>query len=154
MNQDNQDHVADPKVVETTDAWPIGKILKYVLLPKPKGSPKAGKKEKKIRYGLAGGFAALALFAYISGSSLPSCGQDETTTLVGQIFNSSKIANLVGAKFVSLKDVKEQGHNSNDDIRSCSATLVSTSGEDAIQYSVEWNDKKAHTFLVKLQLLN
>ncbi len=37
----------------TTDKWPTKKILKHVLLPKPKGSPKAGKKEIGIRIVLA-----------------------------------------------------------------------------------------------------
>jgi len=34
---------------ETTDPWEWSKILKYIILPKPKGSPKAGKKEIGLR---------------------------------------------------------------------------------------------------------
>ena len=39
---------------ETTDSWGWGKIIKHVILPKPKGSPKAGKKEIFARLAVAG----------------------------------------------------------------------------------------------------
>lgn len=49
------------KTTETTDSWSWGKILKHVVLPKPKNSPKAGKKELFLRIGLAVIFGLLAI---------------------------------------------------------------------------------------------
>ena len=37
----------------TTDSWSLGKIIKHTILPKPKGSPKAGKKEIIVRITIA-----------------------------------------------------------------------------------------------------
>lgn len=47
--------------LETTDAWPVTKIVKYILLPKPKDAPRAGMKEKLLRAGMASVFLVFAL---------------------------------------------------------------------------------------------
>ena len=38
---------------KNTHSWSLGKLIKYSLLPKPKGSPKAGKKEIIVRITIA-----------------------------------------------------------------------------------------------------
>ncbi|MRH77417.1 hypothetical protein GH984_01665 [Spiribacter sp. C176] len=48
----------------TTDSWSWKKILKHVILPKPKGSPKAGQKEIALRISLAAVGLLLALLVY------------------------------------------------------------------------------------------
>jgi len=140
--------------VETTDSWSFGKILKYVLLPKPKGSPKAGKKEIALRIAMAVFFGLIALQLFFEGKSLPSCEQSETTKLVGQIINDLPLVKAANVQYVSLKNITEQGHNKEADIRSCSATLVSTAGEDNLQYSLKWQNKKDGTFYVEARIVN
>lgn len=49
---------------ETTDAWPMSKILKCVIMPKPRGAPKAGNKEIAMRVGLG------VLFLILLGTML------------------------------------------------------------------------------------
>lgn len=51
---------------DTTDSWPTARIIKYVLLPKPKGSPRAGIKEKVIRGGVATFFLVVLLIWWAS----------------------------------------------------------------------------------------
>ena len=140
--------------VETTDSWSWGKIIKHVLLPKPKGSPKPGKKELSLRIGMAVVFGLIAINIFIGGKSLPSCDQKETTALVGRIVNDLPLVKIASAKFVSLKNISEQGHNKDSEIRSCTATLVTTAGEDDFQYSVQWRDKKQGTFEVEGRIVN
>ena len=145
----NQNHAP-----ETTDAWPWAKIFKHVVLPKPKGSPKAGKKEIALRGGMATVFGLIALTAFFGGKSLPSCDQAETTSLVGQIVNDMPLVKIANAQFVSLKNVTEQGHNKDAELRACAAILVTTAGEDNLQYSVKWQDKKDGNFYVEAQIVD
>ena len=144
----------ESKIVETTDIWSFGKILKYVLLPKPKGSPKAGKKEIALRLVMAAFFGVVALQFFFGGKSLPSCDQSETTKLVGEIIDDLPLVKVANVNFVSLKNIEEQGYNKDADIRACSAVLITTAGEDDLQYSVKWQNKKEGTFYVEARIVN
>lgn len=77
----------------TTDSWEWGKIIKHVFLPKPKGSPKAGKKEIGARVGIGAVFGLVAL-SVVSGGGVPACGDTETTNLVTQIAGEEMAAQL------------------------------------------------------------
>lgn len=142
------------QTADTTDSWPFGKILKYVLLPKPKGSPKAGGIEIALRVGMGIFFGALALLFHFLTKSLPNCVQPETTQLVGKIVNNMPLVKAINVQYVSLKNINELGYNSESDIRSCAATLVTTAGEDNLQYSVKWQNKIMGNFYVEAQILN
>jgi hypothetical protein len=146
--------MSENSIIETTDSWSFGEILKYVLLPKPKGSPKAGKKEIALRLVMAGFSGLIALQLFFGGKSLPSCDQSESTKLVGQIVNDLPLVKAANVQYVSLKNITEQGHNKEADLRSCSATLVTTAGEDDLQYSIKWQNKKDGTFYVEAQIVN
>lgn len=139
-------------VTETTDNWPFGRILKYVLLPKPKGSPKAGKKEIALRVAMGALFGAVTLYLSLGGKSLPSCDQSDTKNILGKIINDLPAARAQNIRYVSLKSIVEQGYNKSTELRSCQATLVTTSGEDSVQYSVKWQDKAKGLFYVEAQL--
>ena len=137
----------------TTDSWPWGKIIKHTLLPKPKGSPKAGKKEIALRIAFATVFGLIALFFFTGGkATLPSCDQQQTVSLVGKTVDKMPLVRLANVHFVSLKNITENGHNKDSETRVCSATLVSTAGEDNIQYVISWFDKKARDFNVEVQI--
>ena len=49
------------KSEDSTDIWPWSKIIKYTFLPKPKDSPKIGKKEILVRVVIASIFLLIAL---------------------------------------------------------------------------------------------
>lgn len=153
-NSPMEPRIARDQAIETTDSWPLGKIFKHILLPKPKGSPKAGKKEIALRVGFATTFGVIFLVTYLAGKSLPSCDQAETTSLVAKIINDMPLVKRANASFVSLKDIKEQGHNKEAEIRACNATLVTTAGENNLQYSIKWQDKKGRNFYVEAQIVN
>lgn len=144
---------AENQRIETTDSWSWGKIIKHVLLPKPKGSPKAGAKEISARVGMTIVFGLITLNLFLLGTSLPACDQKETTALVGQIVNDIPLVKIANASFVSLRNVSEQGHNKDSGVRACSATLVTTAGEDNFQYSVKWRNKKDGDFEVEGQII-
>ena len=136
----------------TTDSWPNQKILKHVLLPKPKGSPKAGKKEIAMRVGVGSICAAFAYFMFFGASGLPGCNSGKTKDLVEQIINGLPMARATNTKYVTLKDIEETGHNKEAGVRGCSATLITTAGEDSLRYSVAWEDRNAKTFVVRAQI--
>ncbi len=137
----------------TTDGWPFSRILRYVLLPKPKGSPKAGKKEIGLRIGIASIFAIILFGRFFSSGGLPACNSAEARELVSKIVNDLPVAKRTGARFVSLRDVVELGYNREKELRSCSSILISTSGEDEFQYSIEWQDKAKGTFYVNARVV-
>jgi hypothetical protein len=88
--------------IETTDSWSWGKIVKHVLLPRPKGSPKAGKKETSLRTGMAATFGGLAVLALgwnvilvdsadvqrVKGGSLQSCPHATVDQMVNSFMGS------------------------------------------------------------------
>jgi hypothetical protein len=154
LNKGKQMDPDQTKTLETTDSWPLDKILKHVFLPKPKGSPKAGKKEIALRILVACVCAAFVFYIRTGGKSLPSCGSTDTQGLVGKIVNDMPAAKIAGARFVSVKDITEQGYNKSEDIRSCHATLVTTAGEDELQYSIKWQDKAKKLFYVTAQIID
>ncbi len=51
---------------ETTDSWPLGKLIKYTLLPRPKTAPPAGRKEYWVRGITSLFFLAVAVAAYFA----------------------------------------------------------------------------------------
>ena len=112
--------------------------------------------------GRGGKLAALTLvgaaFMVVSlgvpfGGTLPGCSSADTTGLVGQIVNGMPVVQLSGAKFVAVKETRELGYNNAAEIRSCSGTLITTAGEDQIQYSVEWIDKSQGKWAVNAQIV-
>lgn len=86
------------------------------------------------------------------GSSLPECDSDDTLSLVGQIVEEMPVVRLNNIRFVELKDEKQLGFNEDKELRSCSATLVTSAGEDSIYYTVEWDDKDANEFWVEAEI--
>lgn len=87
------------------------------------------------------------------GVALPSCSSEDTIGLVGQIVSDIPLVRLSGAQFVAVKDSTELGYNDASEIRSCAGTLVTTAGEDQIQYSVQWISKSKGTFSVNAQIV-
>lgn len=136
----------------TTDSWPTQKILKYIFFRKPKGAPKAGKKEMALRAtcGVVG--AVMAYFLIFGSSALPTCNSGKTKDVVEKIINGLPLARAGNTKYVTLKDVEETGYNKNAGIRGCSATLITTAGEDSLVYSVTWQDRDRKGFLVRAQI--
>lgn len=145
--------MSQDEVAVTTDSWSFGKILKHILFPKPKGSPKAGKIEISLRIGLAVVFGTFAWWMYYAEKTLPGCDQSATKNLVEQVVNDLPVAKAVNAKFVTVKNVSEQGFNKEANVRSCAAILVTTKGEDNFQYSVKWHDEKNGVIYVEGQVL-
>jgi hypothetical protein len=79
---------------------------------------------------------------------LPKCEQLDTLTLMESVINHSDAAKAANAKFVMLKNITEQGYNDASEIRACHATLVTTAGEDNLQYSIKWQNKAEKQFWV------
>lgn len=144
--------MTEQQQASTTDDWPWGKIIKHILLPKPKDAPPAGNKEKFARFGIAGVFLLL-LVSSCSDDGLPACDSSDTLDVAEEVVNGLALTRAAGAKFVKLKDIREEGYNESKEIRACSATLVSTAGENDILYNVSWQNKDKKTFYVELEIL-
>ena len=151
--RDVENNAVSAKNIETTDIWPFWKILKHTLLPKPKGAPKAGKKEIAVRIGMASIIATALYFLHFKETPLPECEQSGTKKLIEKIINDNPAIKARNIKYVSLKEISEQGYNKTAELRSCQATLVTTVGEDSIQYSVKWQDKNKKLYFVEMQVL-
>ncbi len=100
------------------------------------------------------GYGSLVDAGLMGISSLPACDSRETKSLVGQIVNDMPLVKALGARFVSVKDIAEQGYNTEVEVRSCAGTLVTTAGEDLLQYSVSWSDRVANEFYVQAQIVS
>jgi len=138
--------------VETTDSWEWPKIIKHVFLPKPKGSPKAGKKEIGARAGI-GTVCALIAFSSFFSEGLPTCKSNDATDLAEEIISGMSIMETVEAKFITIKDISEQGFNEKTEVRSCEGTLVTTVGETDLQYSIYWENEEKVMFYVRVRII-
>lgn len=146
-------HPAHSQLEETTDSWPLGKILKCILLPKPKGSPKAGKKEITLRIAIALFFGIIVYQLNFAGKALPKCDAAGTEKTIENIINDIPILKSSNVRFITIKDVIEQGVNKNAEIRSCTATLVTSAGEDNMQYTINKIENNSNNFHVELKIL-
>lgn len=101
---------------------------------------------------IVGGLWVLVTFSSTALSALPACNSSDTEKVVGQIIDGMPLVQAAGAQYITLKDVVEQGYNQQSGIRSCSAILVTTAGENRLQYAVKWRDKDLGEFAVEAQI--
>ncbi len=135
--------------------FPAYLIKRRALIEKAKENPIeiSGRNRKIATLSIVGGLWVLIMLLNGTAlSGLPGCDSTETKSLLGQIINSMPLIKASGAQFVSVKNVTEQGFNKQAQIRSCSGTLVTTSGENNLQYSVKWRNKKKGEFYVEAQI--
>ena len=92
-------------------------------------------------------------------SEVPRCDQEEVKNLAVQIVEDQlikgnrEIASLYGADgftVVGLNNVAEVTYNDSKEIRGCSAQLISNRGQDAVFYSIQWNNNKKDEYLVEI----
>lgn len=135
--------------------FPAYLIKRNSLIERAKSDPVevGGRGAKTAVLSVLGGLWVFTAFSGAALSSLPTCSASDTATLVRQIIEDMPVAKAAGVKYVALKDVEEQGFNENAQIRSCAAKLVTTAGEDSIQYFVKWSDKAKREFYVEAQIL-
>jgi len=144
--------------VVTLLLWIIGfpayLIKRGTLIEKAKENPIeiSGRNGKTAALSIVGGLWVFMSLVGTALSGLPGCDSTDTKSLLGQIINSMPLVKASGAQFVSVKNVAEQGFNKQAQIRSCSGTLVTTAGENNLQYSVKWGNKKKGEFYVEAQI--
>lgn len=100
-------------------------------------------------------FAIVAFSFFLvgcGGKSLPECNGSDTQNNLGNIINDMPIVKMVGAKFVTVKNVEELGFNEKTQLRSCKAVLVTTLGEDQLQYSISWQNREEGMFYVEAMI--
>lgn len=144
--------------VVTLLLWIIGLpaylIKRGDLIEKAKENPieVKGRGGKAAALSIIGGLWVLMSVGGIALSALPSCDSADAKSLVGQIISDMPLVKISGAQFVSVKNVSEQGFNQEAQIRSCTGTLVTTAGEDNIQYSIKWGNKDKGEFYVEARI--
>jgi hypothetical protein len=144
--------------VVTLLLWIIGfpayLIKRSDLIAKAKENPidVKGRGGKAAAFAVVGGLWVLASLGGARLSVLPGCESAEAKSLVGQIVNDAPRVKASGFKFVSVKNISEQGFNQETQIRSCAATLVTTAGEDKLQYSIKWGNKEKGEFHVEARI--
>jgi len=134
--------------------FPAYLIKRGSLISKAKEAPVevSGRSGKIAALAVAGAVWTVLSYSSAALSALPACDRAETQDLVGQIISDLPAVKAAGVQFVSLKDIQEQGFNEGTQIRSCSATLVTTAGQDDLQYYIKWNDKEKTKFYVEAQI--
>jgi len=144
--------------VVTLGLWLVGLpayLMKRASLIERAGEspiPVSGRGLKTAALSIIGCLWMLALLGGAAKPQLPSCESSETVTLLEQMINDMQAVKAAGSQFVSLKDIAEQGYNEQSALRSCRARLVTTAGENALTYSVKWNDKDKGVFYVEAQI--
>jgi len=134
--------------------FPAYLIKRGDLIEKAKENPVEvkGRGGKAAALSILGSLWVLMSVGGVVLSALPSCDSADTKSLVGQIINGLPLVKASGAQFVSVKSVTEQGYNQEAQIRSCTGTLVTTAGEDNLQYSIKWGNKDKGEFYVEVQI--
>ncbi len=146
-------------------AWGIVTMLLWIIgfpaylvkrkslleIAKEKPIEAKGRIAKLIVFMIAGGLWVLASLSAVSLSSLPSCDSTEASSIIGQIISEIPAVKNAGVEYVTVKDTVEQGFNKQTQIRSCSGTLVTTAGEDDLQYFIKWQDQSKGEFWVEIQ---
>jgi len=94
----------------------------------------------------------IAMVVIYGPSPLPGCNDSESLATVERLINDLPVVKARGIRFVSLKTVQEQGQNRSEGIRVCTATLVTTAGEDALRYQIKWTDRWKQQFLILAQV--
>ena len=101
---------------------------------------------------IVGGTWCLAVVAGQIASGLPGCDDSNAKVVIGKIVNDLPVAKASGIEYVSVKDVSELGFNPQAQVRSCAGTLVTTAGEDGLQYAIKWSNTERREFYVQLNL--
>ncbi len=144
--------------VVTLLLWIIGfpayLIKRGDLLEKAKENPieVKGRRGKTATLSIIGGLWVLMSVGGTALSALPSCDSTDTKSLIGQIINDMPLFKVAGTQFVSVHDVVEQGFNQESQIRACAGTLVTTAGEESLQYSIKWSNKDEGEFYIEAQI--
>lgn len=144
--------------VVTLLLWIIGfpayLIKRGDLIEKAKENPieVKGRGGKAAALSIIGGLWVLMSVGGADLSALPGCDSADAKSLVGQIINDMPLVKALGVQFVSVKNVAEQGFNQESQIRSCTGTLVTTAGEDSLQYSIKWGNKDKGEFYVEARI--
>lgn len=144
--------------VVTLLLWIIGfpayLIKRGDLIEKAKENPidVKGRSGKAVAFSIIGGLWVFMSVGGAAFSTLPGCESAEAKSLVGQIINGLPLVKASGAQFVSVKNAAEQGFNQEAQIRSCAGTLVTTAGEDNLQYSIKWGNKDKGEFYVEARI--
>ncbi|WP_181297007.1 hypothetical protein [Pseudomonas sp. Q2-TVG4-2] len=136
-------------------AFPVYLIKRRSLIEKAKDHPVqvGGRTGKAAILGGVGAAWAVLTVVGTMATALPSCTSSDAEQLVATIIGDMPSVKLAGIKFVSLKEVEEQGFNEQSQLRSCSATLVTTAGEDDLQFYIKWNNQEESEFYVEAQIL-
>ena len=136
-------------------AFPAYLIKRSNLIEKAKENPATvkGRGGKAAVFGVIGGLWVFVTLGSAVLSALPDCDDSRAEALVGQIINDLPLVKAGGVQFVSLKNIAEQGYNKQTEIRSCKGTLITTAGEDNLQYNIKWSNQMAGQFSVEAQIL-
>jgi len=134
--------------------FPAYLLKRGALIEKAKENPIEvnGRKGKAIALSVVGGLWVLLSVGGASLSALPDCDSAGAKSLVGQIISGMPVVKASGAKFVSVKNVVEQGFNKETQIRSCTGKLVTTIGENNLLYSIKWGNKDKGEFNVEVRI--
>lgn len=90
----------------------------------------------------------MVLLLSACSGQLPKCDSPDAVDLVNQIISDR--SHRFG-KYVSLKNVDETAYNKKNELRTCTAMLVTTKNQQEIYYSIFWENKdKKEKFYVEI----
>ena len=91
--------------------FPAYLIKRGDMIEKAKENPVEvnGRGGKTAAFSILGGLWVIVTYSGAAFSALPGCESSETKSLVGQIINDMPLVKGLGAEFVEVKNVVEQG---------------------------------------------
>jgi len=104
----------------------------------------SGRAGKVVLLCVIGGlWLSWSFFNYMAGS-LPRCDDPEVVSLAEKVIKNSPIVKITGLNIKGISIPAEKSYDADAEKRVCRAMLnySEAEGEESIQYSVEWHDKK------------
>lgn len=85
--------------------------------------------------------------------SLPSCKDDEVINTVERLVSGKAYlwGKFYWGQFVDLKKIKQAGYDKRRQIRSCTASLITTEYTVDVEYQVAWINRKNEEAHVQIQ---
>lgn len=93
---------------------------------------------------------AIPSYLTYTKGDLPTCDSPEVIATTEKVIKNSPLFKLTGLQIKSISVPAERSYDPNIEKRVCRAMLSHSAGDEAIQYSVEWQDKKNNIFWVEI----
>ena len=94
--------------------------------------------------------ASIYVYSANIGGAVPNCDSKEVVALAEKAIRDAPLIKLSGFQIKGISMPAERRYDARNESRLCRAMLSHALGEEAMQYTVEWHDKKKRTIWVQM----